>query len=98
MAVATGNKVETHRVIGTGETWSVRQLCEEAFGYLDLDWQRYVRQDDRFLRPAEVDMLVADASKARRELAWEPQVRFRELVRMMVDADLARHRATAGPS
>lgn len=85
-------------VIGTGETWSVRQLCEEAFGYLNLDWQRYVRQDDRFLRPAEVDMLVADASKARRELAWEPQVGFRELVRMMVDADLARHRATASPS
>ncbi len=85
-------------VIGTGETWSVRQLCEEAFGYLDLDWQRYVKQDDRFLRPAEVELLVADPSKARAELGWEPKVRFRELVRMMVDADLARHRATAGPS
>lgn len=83
-------------VIGTGETWSVRQLCEEAFGYADLDWQQYVRQDPRFNRPAEVDLLVADASKARRELGWEPTVRFPALVRMMVDADLARHRAVAG--
>ena len=80
-------------VIGTGETWSVRQLCEEAFGYVDLDWQRFVKQDPRFNRPAEVDVLVADASKAQRDLGWEPRVRFRELVRMMVDADLARHRA-----
>jgi GDPmannose 4,6-dehydratase len=80
-------------VIGTGETWSVRQLVEEAFGYQDLDWQRYVKQDPRFNRPAEVDLLVADPSKAKRELGWEPTVRFRELVRMMVDADLARYRA-----
>ncbi|MBX3132714.1 MAG: GDP-mannose 4,6-dehydratase [Gemmatimonadaceae bacterium] len=80
-------------VIGTGETWTVRQLVEEAFGYQDLDWQRYVQQDPRFNRPAEVDLLVADPSKAKRELGWEPTVRFRELVRMMVDADLARHRA-----
>ncbi|MHB1298834.1 MAG: GDP-mannose 4,6-dehydratase [Gemmatimonadaceae bacterium] len=80
-------------VIGTGETWSVRQLCQEAFGYQDLDWEGHVKLDPRFNRPAEVDLLVADASKARRELQWEPQVRFRELVRMMVDADLARHRA-----
>ncbi|MBX3173069.1 MAG: GDP-mannose 4,6-dehydratase [Gemmatimonadaceae bacterium] len=86
-------------VIGTGETWSVRQLCEEAFGYVDLDWQRFVKQDERFMRPAEVDLLVADPGKAKRELQWEPRVRFRDLVRMMVDADLARHRATpAGPS
>lgn len=80
-------------VIGTGETWSVRQLVEEAFGYQDLEWQRYVKQDPRFNRPAEVDLLVADPSKAKRELGWEPKVRFRELVRMMVDADLARHRS-----
>lgn len=78
-------------VIGTGETWSVRQLCEEAFGYLDLDWQKYVVIDPRFSRPAEVDLLVADASKARDNLGWEPKVRFRELVRMMVDADVIRH-------
>ena len=78
-------------VIGTGETWSVRQLCEEAFSYVDLDWQRYVRTDPRFQRPAEVELLVADPSRAKRELDWEPSVRFRELVRMMVDADLERH-------
>ncbi|HRN54255.1 MAG TPA: GDP-mannose 4,6-dehydratase [Gemmatimonadaceae bacterium] len=83
-------------VIGTGETWSVRQLVEEAFGYQDLEWQRYVKQDPRFNRPAEVDLLVADPSKAKRELGWEPTVRFRELVRMMVDADLERHRAARG--
>ncbi|MEX2181805.1 MAG: GDP-mannose 4,6-dehydratase [Gemmatimonadaceae bacterium] len=82
-------------VIGTGETWSVRQLCEEAFSYADLDWKRYVKQDPRFNRPAEVESLVADPSRARRELGWEPKVRFRELVRMMVDSDLAAHRATA---
>ena len=80
-------------VIGTGETWSVRQLVEAAFGYQDLEWQRYVKQDPRFNRPAEVDLLVADPAKAKRELGWEPTVRFDALVRMMVDADLARHRA-----
>ena len=83
-------------VIGTGETWTVRQLCEEAFSYLDLDWTAHVRTDPRFVRPAEVDLLVADSSKAHRELGWGPTVRFRDLVRMMVDADLARHRA--GPA
>lgn len=75
-------------VIATGETHSVREMCEEAFGYLDLDWKDYVVQDPRFMRPAEVDLLVGDASKARRVLGWEPTVSFRELVRMMVDADL----------
>ncbi len=84
-------------VIGTGESWSVRQLCEEAFSYLDLDYKEYVRSDARFNRPAEVELLVADASKAKRELDWEPTVRFRELVRLMVDADLARHRALKAP-
>jgi len=78
-------------VIGTGETWSVRQLCEEAFSYVGLDWRQHVVTDKRFERPAEVELLVADPSKAARELAWTPTVRFRELVRMMVDADLARH-------
>jgi len=85
-------------VIGTGETWSVRQLCEEAFGYVDLDWKQYVKQDPRFNRPAEVDLLVADPSKAQRELGWSPTVRFRSLVQMMVDADLVRHRAPAIPT
>ena len=75
-------------VIATGETHSIRELCEEAFGYLDLDWQEYVGQDPRFMRPVEVDLLVGDAGKARQVLAWEPVVDFRQLVRMMVDSDL----------
>jgi GDPmannose 4,6-dehydratase len=83
-------------VIGTGEKWSVKQLCEEAFSYVDLDWRRFVKSDPKFVRPAEVELLVADSSKAARVLGWEPKVRFRELVRMMVDADLARHRKGAG--
>ena len=76
-------------VIATGETHTIRELCEEAFGYVGLDWQEYVGQDPRFMRPAEVDLLVGDASKAKRMLEWEPRISFRELVRMMVDADLA---------
>ncbi len=75
-------------VVATGETHSIRQMCEAAFGYVDLDWQEYVVQDSRFMRPAEVDLLVGDASKAQRVLGWEPQVGFRELVGMMVDNDL----------
>jgi GDP-D-mannose dehydratase len=75
-------------VIATGETHSVRELCEEAFGYVGLDWQRYVVIDPRYYRPAEVDLLVGDASKARRVLGWEPTVTFKQLVRLMVDADL----------
>jgi GDPmannose 4,6-dehydratase len=81
-------------VIGTGETWSVRQLCETAFSYADLDYQQFVKMDPRFNRPAEVDLLVADPSRARNELGWEPKVRFKALVEMMVDADLERHRPT----
>jgi len=75
-------------VVATGETHSIREMCEAAFGYLDLDWQEYVVQDPRFMRPAEVDLLVGDASKARRVLGWEPKVGFRELVRIMVDSDV----------
>ncbi|MCC6457445.1 MAG: GDP-mannose 4,6-dehydratase [Caldilineaceae bacterium] len=75
-------------VIATGETHSVQEFVEEAFGYQDLDWQEYVVQDPKFYRPAEVDLLVGDASKAGRELGWEPTVDFRGLVRLMVDADL----------
>ena len=81
-------------VVGTGETWSVRQLCELAFTSQNLDWEEHVVIDEKFMRPAEVDLLVADPTKARRMLGWEPKVTFRELVQMMVDADLARHRAT----
>jgi GDPmannose 4,6-dehydratase len=78
-------------VIGTGEMWSVQQLCEEAFSYAGLDWKDFVRTDAKFVRPAEVELLKADYSKAKRVLGWEPTVHFRELVHMMVDADLARH-------
>jgi GDPmannose 4,6-dehydratase len=84
-------------VIGTGETWTVRQLCEAAFGHVGLDWTAHVVTDKKFERPAEVELLVADPSKARHELGWEPTVRFQALVQLMVDADLARHRATPAP-
>jgi len=75
-------------VVATEETHSIREMCEAAFGYVDLDWQEYVKQDPRFMRPAEVDLLVGDASKARQVLGWKPKVSFRELVQMMVDNDL----------
>ena len=77
-------------VIGSGETHSVRELCEVAFGHVGLDWQKYVKLDPRFVRPAEVDILLADAGQARRDLGWAPQVSFERLVKMMVDADLER--------
>jgi GDPmannose 4,6-dehydratase len=80
-------------VVGTGHTWSVRQLCETAFSHVGLDYHDHVVQDERYFRPAEVDLLVADPSKARRELAWQPEVSFKDLIAMMVDADLARHSA-----
>jgi len=75
-------------VVATGETHSVEEFVAEAFGYLDLDWHKYVVQDPKFYRPAEVDLLVGDPGKAKRVLGWEPTVGFRELVRMMVDADM----------
>ncbi len=81
-------------VIGTGCTWSVRQLCELAFGAVDLDYRDYIVRDERFMRPAEVDVLVADPTKARTRLHWSPTVSFQELVKTMVEADLARHRRT----
>ena len=81
-------------VVATGETWSVRQLCQFAFEAVGLDYRDYVKHDTRFDRPAEVDLLVGDAAKAREKLGWEPTVRFRELVAMMVAADLARHSAS----
>lgn len=79
-------------VVATGVTHSVRDLVNEAFSYLDLDWEAHVVQDPRFMRPAEVDLLIGDAEKARTTLEWEPLVDFRQLVRMMVDADLSRLR------
>ncbi|MBM3779698.1 MAG: GDP-mannose 4,6-dehydratase [Acidimicrobiia bacterium] len=84
-------------VIATGVSHTVRELVEAAFGHVGLDWQQYVRLDPKLLRPAEVDHLIGDASKARRELGWEPAVDFRGLVAMMVDADLERLRRSPQP-
>jgi len=84
-------------VIATGETHSVENFLDLAFGHVDLDWREYVVQDERFMRPAEVDLLVGDPSKAGRDLGWEPRVTFAELVRMMVDADLQTLRDGATP-
>lgn len=76
-------------VIATGETHSVREFVEIAFGFADLDWRRHVEIDPRFFRPTEVDLLVGDARKAERILGWQPRTTFRELVELMVDADLS---------
>ncbi len=77
-------------VVGTGETHTVREFCEKVFSYLDLDYQDYVVQDPRFIRPAEVDLLVADSSRVRQSLGWTPNINFNGLAEMMVDADLKR--------
>ncbi|MDQ2767847.1 MAG: GDP-mannose 4,6-dehydratase [Gemmatimonadota bacterium] len=79
-------------VIGTGHTWTVQHLCATAFGAVGLDYRDYVVQDPKFMRPAEVDLLVADPSKAKTVMGWEPKVSFQQLIEMMVEADLARHR------
>ena len=76
-------------VLATGETYSVRDFLSEAFAHVELDWARYVEVDPRYFRPAEVDLLLGDAAKARRQLGWAPKVGFKELVRMMVESDLA---------
>jgi len=75
-------------VIATGENHSVREFLDEVFDYLDLDWQKYVEIDQRYYRPTEVDVLLGDPSKAKNVLNWEPKVRFKELARMMTDADM----------
>jgi GDPmannose 4,6-dehydratase len=75
-------------VIATNETHSVREFLDEAFGYVGLDWKKHVEIDRRYHRPAEVDLLIGDASKAKAKLGWEPQTKFHELVRIMVDADV----------
>lgn len=75
-------------VIATGETHSAREFLEEAFSYLDLDWKKYVEIDKRYFRPAEVDILIGDASKAKKLLGWEPKTKFKELVRIMIDEDM----------
>jgi len=75
-------------VVATGETYSVRQFCEQAFGAVELDYNDFVEIDPRYFRPAEVDLLLGDPSKAREELGWEPRVSFEQLVRMMVEHDV----------
>jgi len=75
-------------VVATNETHSVRDFCKEAFGVVGLDWEKYVKYDQRYERPAEVDLLIGNPEKARRKLGWEPKVRFKELVKIMVEHDL----------
>ena len=84
-------------VISTGETHSIRELLQAAFGHVGIeDWERFVRQDPAFMRPAEVELLIGDSSKAHERLGWRPEVSFHELVAMMVDNDLAEQKALAG--
>ena len=84
-------------VVATGETHSIRELLDVAFGRVGIeDWAPYVTQDPRFFRPAEVDVLIGDAGKAKDRLAWKPSVKFEQLVEMMVDADLAAEKHMAG--
>jgi GDPmannose 4,6-dehydratase len=75
-------------VVATGETHSVREFCEEAFAHAGLDWREHVKVDPKYFRPAEVDVLLGDPRKAKEKLGWEPRVGFKELVRLMVDADM----------
>ena len=85
-------------VVSTGVTHTVKKLVEVAFAHAGLDWQKYVKIDQRFIRPAEVDLLIGDPAKAKKSLGWEPTVDFEALVRMMVDADLERvQRTIAAP-
>jgi GDPmannose 4,6-dehydratase len=76
-------------VIATGETHSVREFLDEVFGLLNLDWQKYVAIDPRYFRPAEVDLLLGDAAKARQQMSWEPKVTFKQLAKMMTESDWA---------
>ena len=76
-------------VLATGEMHSVKEFCEEAFGLLGLDWEKYVEHDTRYDRPSEVEQLLGDPTKAREQLGWTPKVTFKQLVKMMVESDLA---------
>lgn len=76
-------------VVATGEAYTVREFAEAAFGYVGLDWNEFVEVDPRYFRPTEVDLLIGDASKAKKKLNWEPKIRFKELVHIMVEADIA---------
>jgi len=75
-------------VVATGETHTVREFAEAAFAHVDLDWKKYIKHDSRYERPAEVDFLIGDSAKAKKILGWEPKVRFKDLIRIMVDADM----------
>jgi GDPmannose 4,6-dehydratase len=75
-------------VVATGETYSVKDFLDESFGYAGLDWKKYVEISAKYFRPAEVDLLIGDASKAKKKLNWIPKVGFKDLVKMMVDSDL----------
>ncbi len=75
-------------VLGTGESHSVREFAQEAFSYVDLDWEKYVKIDPRYLRPTEVGELIADYARAKENLGWQPKIKFKELVRIMIDADM----------
>jgi GDPmannose 4,6-dehydratase len=75
-------------VVATGETHSIREFLDLAFGHVNIDWQKHVEIDPRYYRPAEVDILIGDASKAKKQLNWEPKTKFSELVKLMVDADV----------
>lgn len=81
------HEIPDNYVIATGETHSVQDLVEIAFDYLNLDWKKHVKIDERFIRPAEVDLLIGDSGKARKILGWKPSVNFEQLIKMMVDAD-----------
>ena len=82
-------------VVATGETHSVREFCQIAFGHAGLDWERHVRVDQRFMRPAEVDLLIGDPTRSHEVLGWKPEVSFEQLVCMMVDADIKAHEGRA---
>jgi GDPmannose 4,6-dehydratase len=84
-------------VIATGVSHSVQELVQTAFDHVGLDWREHVKTDPRFLRPAEVDHLIGDSSRARAQLGWQPNVDFTRLVTMMVDADLERHQSGRAP-
>ena len=77
-------------VVATGETHTVQKLVEVAFAHAGLDWQQHVKLDPKFIRPAEVDLLVGDPAKAKKALGWQPRVSFEQMVRMMVDSDIER--------
>ena len=76
-------------VIATGQSWSVREFLDRAFTHVKLDWKDYVEFDERYLRPSEVDLLIGDAGKARKNLGWAPKTGFDQLVKIMVEADIA---------